>query len=615
MRFGGAFLLCLIAVLIPPASTVAQQVPRSVLILDQSDNESIWYDSFSSAFRAALNAKSKERTSIYGEHLDLSRFGGPKHEETVRTYLRSKYSERPIGVVVAQGSAALEFILRSRTVLWPAVPVVFASVDDATIARLRLSPDVTGTTYQLTLLDAVASAKILVPNLKRIALVGDPFERQAVRGHFKQEIPLVAGGLEVIDLMGLPMTELRQRVATLPDDTAIIHTAINVDGAGVAYAPHESLSAVARAANRPVVIDVENSLGQGGTGGLIVSAKPVGENAAQLVLRILNGESASGIPITKGSFAKPMFDWRELQRFSIDPDRLPPGSDIRFRPLSLWEQYRWLLILVAAATLLQSLMIGGLLVERSRRRAVEGELRNRLVEVVHLNRIATAAALSTSIAHELNQPLGAILSNADAAEILLNKNPPDLKQLKEIIADIRRDDERAGNVIRHLRGLLKRGDIELQDIDLRDIVQSVFGILDHEAAKRGVQLRQLQVQRPLPVRADPVHLQQVLLNLAMNGMDAMQDASGERTLSLETAQSGPNMAEVSVVDSGSGIPADKLKSIFETFYTTKPQGTGLGLSIARTIVETYGGRLWAENRIAGGAVFRFTLPLTASRMA
>jgi signal transduction histidine kinase len=104
-------------------------------------------------------------------------------------------------------------------------------------------------------------------------------------------------------------------------------------------------------------------------------------------------------------------------------------------------------------------------------------------------------------------------------------------------------------------------------------------------------------------------LQQVILNLAMNGMDAMQNAAGERTMIIETAQSGATMAEVSVADSGSGIPADQLKSIFETFYTTKPQGTGLGLSIARTIVETYGGRIWAENRLAGGAVFRFTLPL------
>ena len=115
----------------------------------------------------------------------------------------------------------------------------------------------------------------------------------------------------------------------------------------------------------------------------------------------------------------------------------------------------------------------------------------------------------------------------------------------------------------------------------------------------------------LPVRADPIHLQQVILNLAMNGMDAMQDCpSGSGRISIQTALNGNSTVEVSVVDTGTGVPADKLHQIFETFYTSKRYGTGLGLSISRTIIETYGGKIWAENRAAGGAVFRFTLPLS-----
>jgi signal transduction histidine kinase len=493
--------------------------------------------------------------------------------------------------------------------LLPDLPVVFASVDEPSLARLRLPPNVTGTTYQLSLSEAVRSARVLVPKLKRIALVGEPLEKQPARRHYQQEIPIFAKEYELIDLTNLPMAELKRRVSSLPPDTAIIYTVIVFDGAGVTYFPRDSLAAVAEVANQPIVVDIETSIGYGGTGGFVASADLIGVDTAQLVLRILDGEQASRIPIAKGNYIKPVFDWRQLQRFSIGESQLPLGSDIRFRIPTLWEQYFWLLIGVFAAIAVQSLLISGLLVERHRRRAVEAELRNRLLEVVHLNRIATAASLSTSIAHELNQPLGAILGNAETAEVLLDANSPDVAQLKEIIGDIRRDNQRASDVIRHLRGLLKRGNPELQELDLRDTVQSTLSILDPEAAKRGVQLKQIQILRALPVRADPVHLQQVILNLAMNGMDAMQNAAGERTMIIETAQSGATMAEVSVADSGSGIPADKLKSIFETFYTTKPQGTGLGLSIARTIVETYGGRIWAENRLAGGAVFRFTLPL------
>jgi signal transduction histidine kinase len=188
--------------------------------------------------------------------------------------------------------------------------------------------------------------------------------------------------------------------------------------------------------------------------------------------------------------------------------------------------------------------------------------------------------------------------------------------VKDILADIRRDDQRAGDIIRHLRGLLKRGEIELQKFDLNDAIDDAIQILEPEAMKRGVVLSAVPGQGACPVRADQVHLQQVLLNLASNGMDAMADcAPGKRRLEIRTALNGGSEVEVSVADSGSGIPKDKLNDIFETFYTTKQQGTGLGLSIARTLVETYGGRIWAENRTGGGAVFRFTLPLAQARPA
>ena len=256
-------LLFAFAVLASATSVAAQSLPRTVLVLDQSDADSVWFEAFSSAFRAALNAKSATQVSVYSEHIDLNRFSGARHDDVVRTFLRDKFGERPIGVIVAQGSGALDFLTRAH--LWPNAPVVMAAVDDATVARLRLPPNVIGTTYRLTFRDAVASAKTLVPDLKQIALVGDPFERQAVRSHFKAEIPVVTAGLELIDLLGLPMAELLKRVAVLPEDTAIIYTAINTDGAGVVYHPHEALRAVSQAANRPIVIDAETSVGFGGT--------------------------------------------------------------------------------------------------------------------------------------------------------------------------------------------------------------------------------------------------------------------------------------------------------------------------------------------------------------
>ncbi len=336
--------------------------------------------------------------------------------------MREKYRDKPIGVIVVHGASALDLLLRLRTELWSTVPVIFGVVDEVTAARLHLPPDVTGTILRLRLSDLVAAARALVPNLKRIALVGDPFERQPFRKQYAQELPQFAKELEIIDLSGLSLAEIKERVAALPDDTAIIYTSIYVDGAGVTYIPPDPLGRVAEAANRPIVGDAEPLIGHGSTGGFVVISNPIGQASARLASRILNGEKVSDIPITMGDFTRPIFDWRQLQRFGISENRLPPGSEIRFRPASMWELYRWPIITIALAMLLQAAIISWLLFERDRRRRAELESRGRMLEVIHLNRTAAAGALSASIAHELNQPLGAILSNAEAAELLLAAN-------------------------------------------------------------------------------------------------------------------------------------------------------------------------------------------------
>lgn len=586
----------------------AQPLPRSVLLLDQSDPHAPWGINFRARFRAIL-AEEAIPIAVYTELPNLGRFDGPEHETHLRNYLAAKYRDKPIGVLVASGAKMFEIALRLRNDLWPSVPLVFATIHPSTIARLNVPENVTGATIQLSLHSALAVARSVVPDLKRIVHVGSRWEHQPFFRFLAQEWPELAKQVEVENLAGLSLQETKNRVSALPNDSAIIYTSMYADDGGASSAPINALAAVAEVANRPIVGFAEPHIGAGATGGSVLTAAPAGADAATRVLRILGGESASNIPITVGDFTRTIFDWRQLQRFGVDERRLPADSEIRFRPATVWEQYRWQMITIFFVILSQTIMILGLLVERHRRQAAESTSRRRLLEVNHLNRVATASVMSASIAHELNQPLGAILANTEAAKILLAVDSPDTNQIREIVEDIHRDDQRAAEIIKRLGRLLKRKEIELQDFDLREIIANTLDILEPEAAKRDIKLISRQSNENVRVRADQVHLQQVLLNLAINGMDAVQSSKKrERELTFEAAINGNSEVEVSISDSGDGIPSEKLERVFETFFTTKPQGTGLGLSITRTIIEIYGGKIWAENGASGGAMFRFTLP-------
>ena len=242
-------------------------------------------------------------------------------------------------------------------------------------------------------------------------------------------------------------------------------------------------------------------------------------------------------------------------------------------------------------------------------RETQSELRRRLIEITRLTRRADAAAIASLVAHELNQPLAAILSNIEAAELHVEKLPAPVGVLRDILVDIRRDNLRAAEIIGHMQRLLRSNEAEVKKTDLNDIVCVVHEILKPQAAEVGVEMKIRPWRSMLTVRADPTWLQQVVLNLALNAMEAMRDnLPGQRRIVMETRQVGQSKAGLSVSDTGTGIPVDRLANIFEPF-ASKQGGSGLGLSTSRGIVEVFGGKIWAKNKVEGGAVFQFTLPL------
>ena len=271
--------------------------------------------------------------------------------------------------------------------------------------------------------------------------------------------------------------------------------------------------------------------------------------------------------------------------------------------------------LIIAVILLQAGLIVALLREHRRRQLAEVQSRQRMAELAHVNRFSTAGELTASIAHEINQPLGSILANAETAQaILKSQNPdiaelPDIVELQDIVNDILHDDRRATEVIRRMRALLKKAPFEQKQFDLNEVARETIRFLSSLAVGRKFEMVSVITPEALPILGDRIQLQQVILNLVMNGIEAMRDTPSEnRIISIRTSRI-ENFAQLSVSDRGSGIPDEKLNAVFEPFFTSKAEGMGMGLSIARTIIEAHNGVISAKNRDHGGATFRIRLPL------
>jgi PAS domain S-box-containing protein len=246
----------------------------------------------------------------------------------------------------------------------------------------------------------------------------------------------------------------------------------------------------------------------------------------------------------------------------------------------------------------------------TRRRETEIELREQRAELAHVARISTMGELAASLAHELNQPLTAILSNAQAALRFLARNPAELEEVREILLDIVKDNSRAGEVIRRMRALVKKEKIEFATVDLTGLIRDVVMLVHSDAILQNVKIT-LDFNNDLSfVRGDKVQIQQVVLNLMLNAFDAMTEGPvSEREVKLRMEADSAGFVQVAVSDCGTGLSSDKLDKMFQPFFTTKGEGLGMGLSICRSIIEAHGGRLWAENNELHGATFYFTLPV------
>jgi len=561
------------------------------------------------AMREAIVENSPRVVDFFPEELDPLRFEADLERDFV-ALLERKYSDTDIDVVIASGIEPLEFAVRHRDKIWPGAAIVFNGVYEGALDGWKAPARTTGITAALDVQGTLDLGRSLAPRATNLYVVsGDSTFDRYIRGLVEKKLEHAVPRMPVQHLAGLKREETMARLSRLWPDALVLYLTMLRDGGGQLSGPAgPAMMQVSQASSAPVLSIFQPQFRRGPLGGSAPPADLHGRQAGLLVRRVLNGDDPAAIPVAMHPQPTCEVDWNGLQRWNLARRDVPARCAVVNEPHSAWADYLWPLVGLGLVILAQAALIQSLVVQKRRRHRAEAELKARAADLAHVARLSMVGALTASIAHEINQPMGAILSNAEAAEMMLEQGTLDPDKLREILADIRNEDLRATEVIRSLRKLLTRRDWKPEALDVNEEVAEALGHLAFDAARRNVQILPVFGKKLPPVRGVAVQLQQVVINLAMNGMEALEGSPpSRREIRVET-RAADQGTEVVVSDHGPGLTPDEAAQAFETMFTTKSDGMGFGLSIVATIVKEHRGRVRFEPNVPHGAVFRVWLP-------
>jgi len=696
------------------------------------------------SFRAELVKKSPGPIELYEVALDTARVQDVQDEEPFVEYIRALRSGRKVDLIVPVGAPAALFLQRYRTILFHNVPMLVIGADLRRIPGATLSDNDAAVLLDLDLPAYLENILRLRPETTDVAVVvgNSPVERFWT-SELRRDFEPFGDRVHLTWFNDLTFDEMLARAASMPPRSAILYFLLSEDAAGVTYSQDRALEKLREVANVPVFGMGDYELGRGIVGGPLMQTQALGQEGAEVALRILKGEKPGSINAPSIVFGAPIYDWRELRRWGISEARLPPGSVVQYQQPTIWQQYHkevlaaigafagqtlvvvilliqmrkrqqaelslkesddrmafaaastgtgiWQLDIVADrlwtteycrsmlglandATPTMAALIGafhpddraalgesvrsaidrgmpidgefrvvaadgatrwfatrgrprcdengrpirlsGIFADVTARRNAEAEAEFQRKELTHLLRVSVLGELSGAIAHELNQPLTAILANAQAARLMIGEKNPDLGAVSEVLDDIMQEDNRAGEVIQRLRTLLKKGERKAALVDISDLVDSTLRLLHGELVARKIHVDVALPDRLPPTWGDAVQLQQVLLNLVMNAMDSMNASVPSARLITISARAGSDgSVTIDIADRGRGIDGAAARRLFQPFFTTKEHGLGLGLSICSTIVKAHGGTLSLRNNAERGATATLMLPAEAAMLA
>ena len=591
--------------------------PKRLVVIYWDNKEFPGNVRFEESFKAQLQLDRRQDLEYFPEYFDVSRFPDESHAVSFRNYLQAKYANRTVDVVVASADAPLRFLLQYRTELFANSPIVFVAIDPPNSYELASGAGATGVQHQNAYRETIDLALRLHPGTKRVFVVsGSPQQDRRYERITQQEL---AGfkKVEITYLTDLPLSELITRTSSLPPDSVILHVwHQSLNEQGKLLDSYEVLSRIAPQSSAPIYGFGTVLLGSGIVGGYLHGPEMNGANVADLVDRILSGTPVREIPVVR-SKKVPMFDWRELRRWSVLESSLPPDSVVRFKEFTFWELYKWRIVSVIALVILQSALIGVLLVERGRRRRARealDRLNSELEERITTRTAALAAksreleTFAYSVAHDLKAPLRGIdgysrILLEDYARKLDDEGRTFLETIQHSADDM---NQLIDDLLAYSR--LERSELKTDRIELAPIVKAIVDEKKREAAQHPIDF--VVEINGVTVLADPSGLVQSLRNYFDNAIKFTGKVNEPRIEvgSREDAKS----CVVWVRDNGIGFDMkdhDRIFDIFNRLNATEDYpGTGIGLAIVRKAMERMGGRAWAESEPGYGATFYLEIP-------
>ena len=611
MTTGIAALVVFLAVSLGcPAGFAAES--KRVMLLHSFGRDFKPWSEYAKSIRVELDRQSPWPLDITEHSLVSARSPDEDPETPFVEYLRALFAKRPLDLIVSIGAPAAAFVQRHRPQLFAATPMVFTALDQRRVQYSSLTANDAVVALRINYLSAFENILQVLPDTKDVIVVvgTSPIEKFWKEAIGKEVEPL-ANRIKLSWTDELSFEALLKQASALPPHTAIFWELMIVDAAGVVHEGDVPLTRLHAVANAPIFSYDESFFGNAIVGGPLLLAADTGRQTAAAAIRILNGEKPGGIRAPPVQFASPVFDWREMQRWGIGENSLPPGSEILFRNPTAWQQYRAYIIAIIGAILLQGALIFWLLYEHWRRTVAEANSMELTHELVQMNRFATAGELSASIAHELRQPLAAIASYGSAGLNWLQKQMPDINEARVALEAVVRESHRADDVVKSVRAMFQHESPARTQINFNQLIQEVMTITARSINSNNIVLNANLTDNPPPVvMANSVQLKQVILNLIMNAVDAMSEPGHwARILQLGTQVRPDGTVLTTITDSGPSVDPKIVEKMFQHFFTTKPSGMGMGLPICKTIVEAHGGTLTASPSKPHGMEFRIVLPL------